>query len=551
MQIDSYIMAKISQNKIAEELAARNNLAREVADNFMRAFVEVIEKGLQEDGVVKIKGLGTFKLQEMSDRGSVDVNTGERITIKGYRKVAFTPDSTMKEFVNRPFAHFEPTELNEGYPTEEEPSISETTDENNDTEIVEEVVKVVEEETSKETTEEVTEVPVVEVVADPAIEEEVPISSELQSGDLKTPEATLEEVVEHIVDAAPEVVEQAISEIEEAEQTEDVMEGISDATVGETEEVVEETVGATTDETEGPTDTTAREVVVEEEVTTEETPDVTAEETQKLQESQELQDIDNELEVAPQEEVIVTEDEVAVPEEPAEQPVPVVEQFAEITPQPKEESKKRRGCGWILVLLLIAAAVGVYYWYAADFAAEEQSYTDDIDEYDDMMVNPNLEEELGVEWGDEPKIKTHLPADKKEVSATSEVPAETPANKSGDDVVQEEAAPAAPEAAKPQSSETAKPATGEKFCAVTITESLQAKTIKDITPADTTDYAIDGTLVTHELKNGETIIQLARKYYGDKRLWPYIVKYNWMKDFNHVAIGQMINIPVLKEKQGE
>ena len=76
----------------------------------------------------------------------------------------------------------------------------------------------------------------------------------------------------------------------------------------------------------------------------------------------------------------------------------------------------------------------------------------------------------------------------------------------------------------------------------------KSKTIKDITPADTTDYIIEGTLLTHELKNGETIIQLAKKYYGDKRLWPYIVKYNWMKDYNNVAIGQMINIPVLKDK---
>ena len=62
---------------------------------------------------------------------------------------------------------------------------------------------------------------------------------------------------------------------------------------------------------------------------------------------------------------------------------------------------------------------------------------------------------------------------------------------------------------------------------------------------------MSGTLVTHELKAGETIIQLAVKYYGDKRLWPYIVKYNWMKDFNNVAIGQMVNIPVLSEKTTE
>ena len=113
-------MGKITLTTIAEELVARNGVSKELADNFVHAIVETIEKGLREDGLVKVKGLGTFKLMEMSDRGSVDVNTGERITIKGYRKVSFTPDSAMKEFVNRPFAHFEPTELNEGYPAEEE-----------------------------------------------------------------------------------------------------------------------------------------------------------------------------------------------------------------------------------------------------------------------------------------------------------------------------------------------------------------------------------------------------------------------------------------------
>ena len=83
---------------------------------------------------------------------------------------------------------------------------------------------------------------------------------------------------------------------------------------------------------------------------------------------------------------------------------------------------------------------------------------------------------------------------------------------------------------------------------VPITKDLQNKSLKDITPADTTDYRIAGTLVTHELRNGETIIYLTKKYYGDKRLWPYIVKHNQMNDFNNVAIGQMINIPILEKK---
>ena len=112
-------MRKITLTNIAEELAHKSGLSKDAADNFMRAIVDTIEKGLREDNIVKIKGLGTFKLMEVSDRGSIDVNTGERITIKGYTKVTFTPDSAMKEFVNRPFAHFEPTELNEGFQDEE------------------------------------------------------------------------------------------------------------------------------------------------------------------------------------------------------------------------------------------------------------------------------------------------------------------------------------------------------------------------------------------------------------------------------------------------
>ena len=112
-------MGKITLINIAEELASRSSLDKATADNFIHAFIETIEKGLYEDNLVKIKGLGTFKLMEVSDRGSIDVNTGERITIKGHTKVSFTPDSAMKEFVNKPFAHFEPTELNDAYAEEE------------------------------------------------------------------------------------------------------------------------------------------------------------------------------------------------------------------------------------------------------------------------------------------------------------------------------------------------------------------------------------------------------------------------------------------------
>ena len=111
-------MGKVLLSNLVDELSTRDSVSHDVANSFMHAFIDVIEKGLQADNIVKVRGLGTFKLQEVNSRDSVDVNTGERITIKGYRKVSFTPDSAMKEFVNRPFAHFEPTELNEGFPTD-------------------------------------------------------------------------------------------------------------------------------------------------------------------------------------------------------------------------------------------------------------------------------------------------------------------------------------------------------------------------------------------------------------------------------------------------
>ena len=77
-------MEKISLSNLAEALAVKSCISREAASNFMHSFIKTIEKGLQENGMVKVKGLGTFKLLEVSERSSVDVNTGERIIIKEY-----------------------------------------------------------------------------------------------------------------------------------------------------------------------------------------------------------------------------------------------------------------------------------------------------------------------------------------------------------------------------------------------------------------------------------------------------------------------------------
>lgn len=84
------------------------------AEAFITTMFKVVNEGLKEDKLVKIKGLGTFKLTKVSARESVDVNTGERIVIEGREKISFTPDNYMRDLVNSPFSQFETVVLSDG-----------------------------------------------------------------------------------------------------------------------------------------------------------------------------------------------------------------------------------------------------------------------------------------------------------------------------------------------------------------------------------------------------------------------------------------------------
>ena len=107
-------MNKICLDNLAAELATKRCISQKQAKLFLKAFVETVQKGVADDGLVKVKGLGTFKLVDVEARESIDVNTGKRFTIDGHRKLTFIPDTAMKELVNRPFSAFETVMLNEG-----------------------------------------------------------------------------------------------------------------------------------------------------------------------------------------------------------------------------------------------------------------------------------------------------------------------------------------------------------------------------------------------------------------------------------------------------
>ena len=153
-------MERVSIQEIAGILVEKSNLKKKEAELFVSTMFELVKEGLANDRIVKIKGLGTFKIVDIEARESVNVNTGERVLIEGHDKITFTPDATMKELVNKPFSQFETVVLNEGVTFDDMNDVTPTEE---DAPAVEEVAPAVEEDA-----------PAVEEVA-PAVEEVAPI----------------------------------------------------------------------------------------------------------------------------------------------------------------------------------------------------------------------------------------------------------------------------------------------------------------------------------------------------------------------------------------
>ncbi|RRD02974.1 HU family DNA-binding protein [Prevotella sp. OH937_COT-195] len=107
-------MAKVTFQEMASRLAERKGISIDKAQDFLSAVLNTVNDGLHKDKLLKIKGLGTFKVIEVKQRKSVDVNTGEEIIIDGREKITFTPDAMMKDLVNKPFSQFETVSLNDG-----------------------------------------------------------------------------------------------------------------------------------------------------------------------------------------------------------------------------------------------------------------------------------------------------------------------------------------------------------------------------------------------------------------------------------------------------
>ena len=227
-------MGKLNIQDIAGVLVARNALDKNEATRFVAAMFSLIQERLETDRVVKVKGLGTFKIIDVEARESVSVRTGKRVVIVSHPKVTFTPDALMKDLVNKPFSQFETVVLNDGVEfkdmPESEPEQELESEQEPEQEIEIEVgpefdtIVVEEDESVENATEKPSLIPVYEPVIEDTIQDEDPEDESKEGEVLEDEEEVIEDEEskdESIAGEAFEAEESENDPIEEVAEDED------------------------------------------------------------------------------------------------------------------------------------------------------------------------------------------------------------------------------------------------------------------------------------------------------------------------------------------
>ena len=240
---------KIILPELIDKFSEKLGMNRKDAELFVKSMLDLVVEALENEKYVKVKGLGTFKLTEVESRESVNVNTGERIEIQGHTKVSFTPDTTMKDLINKPFAHFESVVLNDGVELEDTP-IDNIVEENivNEVPVIDEIKPEPIVGTPAPTEEPVEEAPAAEeaTVEEPAMEEtiaeetivEIPAAEAATEEEIVTEETVITEEVVTEVQAEEPIPEEPSEEASPMVETEAKEEPQPE--MAETKEEVEE-----------------------------------------------------------------------------------------------------------------------------------------------------------------------------------------------------------------------------------------------------------------------------------------------------------------------
>lgn len=548
---------KVTLQYLIEIFSKENRIAKDWGDSFVKAFFDLIREGLEKDRIVKIKGLGTFKIIDIEPRESVNVNTGERFQIEGHNKVSFTPDASLKEVVNQPFADFETVILNEGVSFDNKQDFDmEAFDETND------------EAADNETTD--SEVEDTEAVDNKVEKSEVndsePIGNEAEENGVKNSEVAVNEIPDN------ETASDNNSEIAETETTA-VADGISESVLSNTiaeaesmikeihsEQLVQENAEETKDPEEEelkeekeenirsnepsetkPTAEKPKEPAITEEPSTGNTDGCKQEEREGLSISQSnIEKYDAEPTATKTEKTLGTSaaDKIIAHELMQAPPSKVLySEKANEKPSKKKKKKKRIYINpsvamGILTVLIIGAFGIIVYWMLAPESTDTEikplyNQSSSTGNNDAMANDSNNKDTLTL------AEKALLLAQQDQATDSDD------SNKIRTAMLLLNAERDKKKPIKSVKAETSIPQKVHK----TPTKASVAKPKKETK----NKIIIKGLKTTHVMAKGENLYTIAKQYLGSKDKVKYLIKYNKFKNPDLVKIGTKVRIPALSE----
>ena len=535
---------KILLQDIADFLCYRSGITKREAEQFVRAFFEVIQQGLERDQYVKIKGFGTFKLVEVGQRESVNINTGERFQINGHTKVSFTPDTSLKDLVNRPFSHFQTVILNDETAIEELDACTVPEDSeqlNEEVSILESQIPATEgEENTSMINDKEAEANQSESEANQSESEQI-ISTEIEENEPKqeseeTNEPMSKEVVTPI--SLSEVTTSLSNSEEEKDTTEDSMTKIEDSPSTETDK--EQQVVIVPIPLSEPIDT---EVSVASDATSSEKSDEESLPTEGGSTDTQCNVASPILPPIPSPEVLAS----SIPKETAEKDnfrsdgadrASSEEAFDSIVAIETEQGMQylvsqkamRKLKRWKTISIVLFAILVTFSLFTLSFLSELFTKCD-VETNSSFETTP-IEDEEQIYAADSSTT------DSLHASDTTDVKLITPANV--DSIINKKrAASKAPVVAEKTVAE-ATPALRE--------ENRQATKQAALPQVNRGSYKITGTRSTHVVSRGETLTSIAEREYGSKSFANYIAIYNGLKDANYVHAGTTLRLPELQPK---
>lgn len=485
---------KLTLQYLIEALTKRHQMDPKDADAFVKAFFELIRRALERDKYIKVKGLGTFKRIETDSRGSDEEESEERTGTQGRSRITFTPDVAMRDSINKPFAHFETVILNEHTHFEDMDEEGEE--------------QLPEEEKTGEASDSLLDTEKQEGVGTDESIDSGALAADTGEQDLPGEESVLKE-------------EERLSD-ESIEQT-----SPDDASLTEPETPVSE---------ENHEENHLSDVQGTEE---EKLPVVDKEESQNA----DIPRIESSVEADDASQSETHEEPVSQKAEKKEvvpEVVPATEHGSQSLSEipldssdkkiQKEERSKLPWCMYATILLVGVLIGGGIIWAL-------------------LSGRRYIPEALLRELISEKKVNNAIllpkSTEKKEtldtLAAMETVQADSVGRQKPDSVVKQKpvhvtlptVSSAAPVVNAPAPVKDEKP-----------------QAVKRETLADTMEYTITGTMDTYTLQNGESLVKVALKYYGNKKLWPYIVRHNRkvIKNPDNVPVGTVLQIPKLSPK---